>query len=338
MRGVRIVFVLLAVLLVATPALAHVPTFPEDNTAPERAVHVHDSVKSWSFYDRLDGDQEKYYLLDVEDGQELYVGTFTPTDDRTTPSMVLMSPTIDGREGIPEQVTVPDGWGATVIEGERPERARYEIFGPGATYHTADIDRADAAGGQYMVAVYDDRDRSGPVGVTVGTAESFSAEEYVLVAFDRVRTHLWSGQHPLFVFGPLVGTVLVGAELLRRRLRRGTVVRSFLAGAALLILSTGVYTFVQTILALSKTGPTAGALVTGVFVVVPVTCGGWVLRVLLRDGPLTARRTRVGFALAGVLSLVTWAGFVVGPAILVVVSLLPSRLFGVTPGLQSSTN
>lgn len=328
MNTIRAALVILALLLVATPALAHVPSFPEDNTTPKRAVEVPDAVKSWSFYDRLSGEQTRYYRFSLEAGDRLRVGTFTPATGEFTPSVVLMSPGLAREGSVPPGVTVPEGMGAVVVRGERPERATYEMFAPSANYHTVDVDRPVETDRTYLVAVYEPSNLSGQVGVTIGYAEEFSAWEYVTVPFDLVRTHLWEGQHPLVVFAPwllvIPGTVAVLRSRRRTGQRRG-VVRAGLVGAALLIVATGASTLLQMGIALATTGPTAGALVTSVFAIVPLLCGGWTLRVSQQDAPFGAR-TRVGLAVAGVASLVTWAGFVVGPAILLTLAVTPTRV------------
>jgi hypothetical protein len=318
--------VALLVVLVATPALAHVPSFPDDNTTPERAVEVPDPVKSWSFYDQLDQGQVRYYRFSLLPGERLRVGAFTPEDSQFSPSVVLMSPSLNERDPVPAGVTVPEGVGAELIEGTRPASASYELFAPSASYHTADIDRPVDGYRTYLVAVYEPANRSGKLGVTIGYTESFSPTEYVTVPFDLVQTHLWAGQHPLVAVGPFAFAVVGGAVALSRRRSdwRARPVRVGLAGAGLLIAATGVNTAVQTVLALAETGPTAGALVTAVFVVVPLLCGGWGIRVALRDGGL-ARVTRVGLVVAGAVSLLSWAGFIAGPVVLVGLAVVPNR-------------
>ncbi|MFC7137744.1 hypothetical protein ACFQRB_17330 [Halobaculum litoreum] len=101
-----------------------------------------------------------------------------------------------------------------------------------------------------------------------------------------------------------------------------------------MLLATGVNTLVQTGVVLAATGPTAGALVTAVYVAVPATCGAWALRVAARTPRTIAARTRVGLAVAGLAALVTWAGFLVGPALLVAVAVAPDRLLAWQPSAE----
>ena len=327
MDTVRPALIVLALLLVATPALAHVPEFPGDNTSPEQALVVPDAAKSWSFYDHVEGGQVKYYRLTFVAGQRLRFGTFTPSGGSFTPSVVLMSESLNSSDRVPTGVTVPEGMGTVVFDGERPDAATYEPFTPSANYHTVGVDRTVEEGGVYLLAIYEPRNASGPVGVTVGYEEEFSPTEYLTVPFDLVRIHLWEGQHPFLVAGPWFVTFLGGVALLhtqRRGNRRRPLIRYGVISAALLVLGTGVSTIVQMGLALVATGPTSGLLVTAVLVVVPATSGAWVLRIGLRDDFVSEPRTRVGLGIAGVASLVTWAGFIVGPAVMLLAAVVPT--------------
>ncbi|MEF8851316.1 MAG: hypothetical protein V5A28_02700 [Haloarculaceae archaeon] len=328
MNTTRAGLVVLVVCLLAVPAAAHVPSFPDDNTTPERALQVPDAVKSWSFYDRLDRGQARYYRFSLDAGQRLRVGTFTPQSDAFTPSLMVMSPALNASGPAPPGVPVPEEMGWFVVAGERPGRATYEPFAPSANYHTADVDRPVETDRTYLVAVYEADNRSGQVGVALGYSEEFSPTEYAMVPFDLVQTRLWTGQHPLVLLAPWLLTLLGGAAFVRHRLPEDwntPAVRGALVVAGLLVLGSAVSTAVQTVLALATTGPTAGVLVTAAFVVVPLACGIWVLRVALRDELVFPPRTRVGLAAASVAVLVTWAGFVVAPVILGALALLPTR-------------
>lgn len=316
------------------PVLAHVPSFPKENTSPERAVVLADGAKSWAFYDRLDGDEVKYYRVQVAADERLQVGTFTPRRDGFTPSLVVMSPAFNGSQDasseVPAGVTVPDGMGTVVVEGKRAEEADYEPFAPMASYRTTSYTREVDSETTFLVAIYDPENRSGPVGLSLGYEEEFSTVEYLRVPFDVIRTHLWEGQHPLVVFGPWLATLSVGMFAIRTRLHRSsryTGGRFVLAIGGVLLLASAVTTAVQIGLALAETGWTGGALLTAAFVVVPLLGGAWVVRVTLRGEPIQSIATRVGLVAAGLLALATWAGFLVGPAILVLASMLPAQVF-----------
>ncbi|WP_276239770.1 hypothetical protein [Halobaculum marinum] len=97
------------------------------------------------------------------------------------------------------------------------------------------------------------------------------------------------------------------------------------------MLASGVNTLVQTGLTLAATGPTAGALVTAAYIVVPAICGGWAIRVAGRSQGRFDARTRVGLAVAGLAALVTWAGFLVGPVLLIAAAVAPARFLEASP-------
>lgn len=324
-RRIGVLLVVCALLVV--PAAGHVPGFAEENTSPERALEVGDAAKSWSFYDSLDDGQARYYRFSLQAGQQLRVSTFTPAEGEFTPSVVVMSESFEGDVSVPPQVSVPEGMGSEVVTGARPASANYEPFAPSAFYETTFIDRTVERDTTYLVAVYDAENRTGAVGVAIGYREAFSPVEYLTVPFDLVQTHLWEGQSPLLVVSPWLATLLGGAVLVRKR-RSETweqpLVRYVLAGAALLVVGTGVSALLQMGLALAKTGLVASALVTAMFVVVPLVTGGWVLAVALRTGWSPGRSTRVGLLLAGAMSLFAWAGFIVGPVVFIAAAVLPT--------------
>jgi hypothetical protein len=316
----------LVILLLASPVVAHVPTFPDDNSTPAKAVEVPDPVKSWSFYDTLGDGRANYYRATLQPGERLHIGVFTPRQGRFTPSFVVMAPELDTTGSVPEGVTVPDGMGAIVVAGERPTTATYEPFTPSANYHTASFDQEVDTERTYLIAVYEPANRTGPVGVTIGYKESFSPIEYVTVPFDLVQTHLWEGQSPLSVVGPFLLTVLVGFGVVRRRWHETwgvSPIRVALTGAGLLLIGTGVSTAVQMGIALLQTGLTLAALVTTVFVVIPLVGGSWVVRRGLEPECRLTPRRRLGLAIIGALTLLTWGGFIVGPVTLIGLALIP---------------
>ena len=331
-RTVILAISLASVLLLAGTALAHVPEFPQDNDSPETALHVPNPAKSWVFYDRV-ADGAAYYTVDLDAGDRLLLGLFTPHGGEFTPSLVLMSPAIESRNGVPDDVTVPAGYGARVIQGERPDDAEYEPFTPAGFYSTVSYDRPVEVGGTYLVAVYGPERGRGPVGVVVGYEESFSVAEFLTVPIDRHRIHLWEGQSPALVFGPGLVVLLGGLGVLARRLSGPNLtVRALLGVAALLFLAEAAGTVVQIGVALARTGPALGALLTVAFVLVSAGIGAWLFRRALDDefgatgtddGLAPSRRTRATLVAAGLLGLLTWGGILVGPALTILAAVLP---------------
>lgn len=328
MNARRLWLVLLVFALVVTPVAAHVPSDPGDNDSPERAVPVTDAAKSWSYYDEIDDGEAQYYRVTVEAGERLQASAFTPVAGGFTPSLVVMAPGIKGND-TPPGVTVPDGMGAVVIPGERPEYPGYEPFAPSANYQTAVFERTTNTQTTYLIALYEPANRSGAAGIAIGYREAFTPTEYATVPFSLVQTHLWEGQHLAVAVGPFVLAVVGGAAVLLGRRREqfsGTLGGYALAAGGLLALASAVNTAVQMGIALAATGPTAGAVVTAVYVVVPALCGVWAIRVARRPAWESDTRTRATIAVAGLATLGTWAGFIVGPVLLVAVAIAPRRV------------
>lgn len=323
-RPVVLVLALVGLFLLAGTALAHVPEFPQDNDSPDRAIDVRDTTKSWVFYDEIAASDAAYYSVEMEPGDRLVLSLFTPQSEGAIPSLVLMSPEIEGRGDIPAHVSVPDGYGARVIEGNRPGEADYEPFSPAAFYTTVTVDRRVDAGGTYLVSVYEQDRRTGPVGVVVGYEESFSIREYLTVPIDRLRIHIWEGQSPLAVFGPGLAVLLVGLVVLGRQLSSPRVTaRGMLGLAGLLFLAGAVGVAVQTGIALTKSGPAPGAVLSVVFVLVPGGIGAGLFHLALKEDTLPTREMRPTLLGAGLLGLLTWGGILLGPALTIILAILP---------------
>jgi hypothetical protein len=177
-----------------------------------------------------------------------------------------------------------------------------------------------------LVAIFESGNRSGPVGVVVGYEERFEPVEYVRVAVDRVRIHAWSGHSPVLFLGPAVLVAVLGAFRYRRRLhqfsRRPAAAVATAAGIA--VVASAANTAVQMGQALARTGPTLAAVLTLVFVLVPLGVGWWAVSV----APETPdRRRRLGLGLAALLAFVMWSGYVVAPLALLAAALAPARWF-----------
>jgi len=318
---------LAALLLVATPALAHVPQFGADNHSPETAIRVDEPTKSWAIYDTVGPDQAAYYRFSLEAGERLYVSLFSPRADGR-PSVVVMRQ--DGAAGPPDpapppQVTVPAGYTAEVVAGTPAASADFEPFTPAAYYVTAEVDRTPTAPGTYLLAVYDGSGEGGPVGTALGRTESFSPVEYLTVPLDALSIHAWEGDPLLLVAGPGAALFLVGLAPLRRALsgRDRPVTRWLLGAAALALVGTAANLAAQLAVALATAGLTPVALVTVALVAVPVAVAAWLLRVATAPALALTPRRRLGLLLAGVGGLATWAGLLVAPLVPILVALAP---------------
>jgi predicted Abi (CAAX) family protease len=95
------------------------------------------------------------------------------------------------------------------------------------------------------------------------------------------------------------------------------------AAAAILMLGSAAGILVQMSWALAFTGPEAAAVVTCIFIILAAIPGILCLRVALSPSPSWTGRDRVTLIAAGILALVVWSGFIIGPVLAVVAAVLP---------------
>lgn len=331
-RGPAVAVVLLVVLVaLAVPVEAHAPEFPEGGDSLEKATEVKDPTKSWAIYSHLhEGGEAHYYLLRMRQGENITVSLIAPrhsTDNGFLPSMVLMGPGIEGA-GAPSFVQVPIGAGAEVIAGSLPPGMEYEPFSPSAFYELGNVSLEAPQDGDYYLAVYDET-TGGSYGLAVGLRESFTAEEWVLVPFSALSIYLWEGQSPPAVLLAPAAAIAVGLAAmlaLPRRSRPLDVLWVLATAAGLLMVASGVSLAYQMLWSLSQTGAELTLAVTIVLAAVPLALGSAALRIAGRgrDGRAVSAGTRIAMAAVGVLGLLLWGGWIIGPAIAIAAAVLPS--------------
>ncbi len=315
-------WLLVSILLICIiPVLAHVPVLPGEGRSFETAVRVPDAAKSFALYGDLAGPGEAdYYRLELAAGDELRASVSTPDPAPFAPAFVLIGPGIEGSDA-PAGIAVPPGMGGLVIAASRPPRADLEPFTPMALYETASYRATVNITGPVWVLVT--ADSGGRYVLGTGYLEEFSPIEWLTVPVDRLRIHLWQGQSPLLVLGPLAAVVVVGGLLLA--LRRHLGIASLLAAlAGLIFLGSGLGLLVETGIALLSAEPNATAVVPVALGLIAFALGGVVVRAALRPGGFrtTDRAVLAAVAVAG---LILWAGVVVGPVLALVAALFPTR-------------
>lgn len=332
-RGPAVAVVLLVALVaMAVPVEAHAPEFPEGGESLEEAIEVTDPTKSWAIYSNLhEGGEAHYYLLRMRQGENITVSLIAPrhsTDNGFLPSMVLMGPGIDGDGTPPSFVQVPTGAGTEVIAGSLSSGMEYEPFSPSAFHELGNVSLEAPQDGDYYLAVYDEA-TGGSYGLAVGLRESFTAEEWVLVPFSALSIYLWEGQSvPAVLLAPAAAIAVGLAAMLAfpRRPRALDVLWVLATAAGLLMVASGVSLIYQMLWSISQTGAEPTLVVTIVLAVVPLALGSAALRIAgrRRDRRVVSTGTRVALAAVGVLGLLLWGGWIVGPAIAIVAAVLPS--------------
>ena len=333
MRKVIIVGLVVLISIIASISIvpstwAHVPKKTEGNNSLETALEVNDPTKSWAIYGDIHEDgKARYYRLDLKKDQILRANLFVPDRGSFVPSLIITGPGLENEGSIPDYIEVPEGSNHVVIEGSLgvPE---YEPFTPASYYYLADFEKEVEDTGTYHVIVFEPEDH-GSYGLAIGKEERYGLIEWVRVPIDIIDVREWEGQSLPLIFLPMILTVIVGLVLLlwfkRDVLTRNYSILMWLATfAGLLYIGTGSMKFVEMIIAVSKASLGPSVLVTIVFASLPVLLGVFTIRKGMKMGGDVDIKERAHLAVYGVLALFLWAGFVIGPILVFMASLLPS--------------
>jgi hypothetical protein len=330
-RWLIILVTLILILIILVPiSSAHVPVESGENDSLKSALHIDDPLKSWAIYDELDClCAVRYYKFDLKSGDRLRVSIFTPEEKVFAPSLAVMIPGSKFNQSLPYFVEVPNGYGTVLIPGSRPDKPGYEPFTPSSYYNIVDFDEIVNTTGTYYLAVFG-IEANGKFGIAVGYSESFTLEEWVFIPFDVVDIHLWEGQNIWVIFAPLIIVLAFGKILLFWRMfklkRSPKTINGYIGSfSALIYIGTSAMLLYQMVYSLSK-GPdgAGGAVGTFLFMLIPILLGVLVLKHYLKDEELKFY-DRMKIMIYGVIGIFTWAGFLVGPMLLIISSLLPIR-------------
>ncbi len=331
-KGVVLTLISILILICIQPlSSAHVPVESRENDKLEHALRIDDPLKSWAIYDELDCIcAVRYYKFDLNSGDRLRVSIFTPEAGDFAPNLVIMYPGITQNATLPYFVEIPENYSTRIISGSRPAKPGYEPFTPSSHYRIIDFDESVNTSGIYFLAVFDP-DASGKFGIAIGYSESFTLEEWVLVPFDVVNIHLWEGQNFGTILLPMIIILIFGIELiLWRKFKQNKTpknINGFIGSlGALTFIGTSAMLAYQMILSLSKAPEgAAGAAVTLFFVLIPVLLGVFILKSWLNDKKGFSKFDRLKLIVFGVIGIFIWAGYIVGPILVIVSGILPIK-------------
>jgi hypothetical protein len=312
-------FLLLAMLLAAGTGTvsAHAPLSAGPHEGSAGATLISSPEKSFVLYTMLDQDgAAQYYRFPLKRGQVLYGSLQVPGPDSAVPDLVIIGPGIDPSGTVPSSIEIPIGSGAMLVPGKEPEKPSYEPFTPQPIYEAARFNITVPENGDYYLAV------TGPGGakysLAPGFREEFTAAEWLLIPWSVIFIRLWEGQSAAAVFAPLAAVVtggLVLVVLLRKNqgLMRDPVLWLILV-AGLLYLGGAAMTGMQTVHTVLLTGYSPGVMLTLIFMAGPFILGIFAVRAGMRvPGPDPSRLSGVAMAVTGILGLLLWAGFLIGP-------------------------
>lgn len=345
------IFLLVVTYFLSASALAHVPIFGEEGKSIETAIRIEDPSKSRVFYGELDSGDFRYYGFNAEKGERIVLGLTIPVEDGNkgfTPHLILIGPGFKDEGKIPDKLEMPEGYGAKVLSYNLPENPVYEGFTPSAFYSPVKLDIKAPESGIYYAVVgalqeTDLREESviyekslqereipgeGNYGLILGYRETFTLKEWISIPLNQIKIYRWEGQSLFLIFTPLALTLAAG--LLAIFLKRETVaeysparVSGMLAG--LFFLGTGITYICQMLISLSKSSYSSGIGITLFLILLSVGLGIIAIALTLRNenyGKGSARKRLYFFGL-GILGLLFWAGWFIGPLLAFEAALLP---------------
>jgi hypothetical protein len=324
--GVSLFFICLFLVI---PVCGHVPLSAGENDDLAAATVIDLPEKSYVVYGHIhEPDGLAYYQFNMNAGQTLHVSLMVNGNDAAIPDLVIMGPGIPVSGTPPASLRIPQGSTLFVISGRLPEHAEYEPFTPSAIYQVASYTTLVPASGTYYVAVHTSRGEQ-DYSLAMGFMEEFSAAEWLLVPVNVIGIHMWEGQSLAVILAPCIAVVLLGIALLLRQQRRTKTSRtafSWLAiTAGLLYLGGASITLTQMVRALSQTGFSPSIVVTLIFAAIPILLGIWALRTgFSAESPLPIT-WRISIAVIGGLGLLFWAGLIIGPVMMFIAAVIPSR-------------
>jgi hypothetical protein len=338
-RGLILVLagMMLAMPFLANEASAHSPLFPQGNTNIEEAAKIPDAAVSYAAYASLGPGpgsytQTNYYKLDLGAGDRLLLVLLCPVADYQNgfrAEMVLMGPGMNSSGDLPPTVQVWPGYGYQVFESEVPTEASYEGFSPSAFYDLYRFDGNVSMAGTYYVAITNPNPGGvgGNYGFAPGYKEEFTVPAAVTIPFALFQVYEWEGQALWFIILPWVAVVLLGSLYLlvvkRERFRQMSLMNLSVFIGGLWILATAAMTTWQFFWAIDLTGVVPEVFITMLFMVGQTALGLAILWQSFRvqRPPGVGRRAAI-FCL-GILGFAAWAGYIVGPVLVMVGALLP---------------
>jgi len=320
------------VILLAFPTVAaHVPNFPEDNDSIERALHIDEPAKSIVVYGQVHHGTGQYFEMEMVQGERIKLGLIIPvnSDEEYLPGLILMGPGIEQGGELPEFIEKPEGYGHIVLREPLPEEGEYEGFSPSAFYELGDMDIVAPTSGDFYVAVFT-LEGEGNYGLVVGYEESFTVLEFIRVPLDLIIVYQWEGQTLLEILLPFAVTVAIAIVILLLVISRwGMEVPVYgllgAMGGAFFLGSSAVLIY-QMAFVLDQVPANSQLAITLLFILLPLLLGITAIRMGVK-APRRPRPANRGYlVLVGALGLFFWAGYFIGPMMVMAAGLLPRSI------------
>ncbi|MDO8056352.1 MAG: hypothetical protein Q6361_05775, partial [Candidatus Hermodarchaeota archaeon] len=241
------------------------------------------------------------------------------------PRLALMGPGLANLSTPPVYLEIPTGASVMILEPTTPH-PEFEGFTPTSFLELYDLDISAPTTGRYFLAYYEPT-MTGNFAVAIGYEETFTFVEWVTVPFTALITHTWNYQSPLTLLAPVLLTMLLGFLFIYLRYPLLRTRNQFLTWlgltAGLLFIASGVFIFYQLVLALLQVPANLLIGVTIAFGSFPLILGFLTLRTCLSAEWTRKPRQLLVLIILGVLALFLWAGWILGPVLLIITATLP---------------
>jgi hypothetical protein len=281
-------------------------------------MFIPDPTKSWAIYGELhEGREAHYYRFEIEKGQRISISLMKPTNteyEGFMPGFVLMGP---------EYVEKSASENAIVVAGMQPAEATYEPFAPSSFYQLAELNIPAPESGTYHIAVFEPF-QGGHYSLAIGQRETFTIIEWILIPFSLLSIYQWEGQSLIIIFLPVAVITALGLIFLWKKnwIPKTLFEWTGIIGGFLFI-GTGFLVIFQMALAVIRTSMVQEAAVTVLFAIIPIILGIWIIRIIMQNREKIDARKRAYLAILGIFALFVWAGFLVGPVLAVLASIIP---------------
>ncbi len=326
-----LIFLLISTSVIVSLVAAHTPLNPrEEIHSLDTAFEISNPTKSWTLYRELHHEGEaEYFKLHLKSGERLRANLYIKEiKENFSPNLIIISPDLFDTDLLPAFIEIPEGLRTKLVESSLPEKRDYEPFTPASYYYLVDVELNISTEADYYVVVYEPNLEEGKYGLAIGYKEEFTISEWLLIPFDVIGIHQWEGQSLFLILSPLLLSLFFGFFLLAKKsLIKLDIFNIIGISAGLLYVGSGFMLLMQMLLALIGSTYDSLVVVTLVFVTLPIVLGlVLVKKITLFKGKLSTVN-RIVFIVLGLAGFFTWSGLLIGPLLIIIVSLLPNQVF-----------
>lgn len=246
---------------------------------------INNPLKSWVIYDQVQGEANTYEF-NLSAGERLRIQLLTP------------EPTINLTMSLNNE---------EIIINQSSQKT-YEPFTPSSYYYLASINQVINETKEFELII----NGKGKYGLAIGYIESFSIIEWLRIPIDTFNIHVWEGQNPLLIMTPLILIILIGAiyEYLH-----GFSNQWLLLISALSFAGSSSVNLTQMIISLINAEINASIMITIILNLIPIIIS-WRL-ITLTHKKIKTRSDWLRVIIYGVSGLIAWAGYIIGPVIII---------------------